>query len=73
MISLAKDMSEEFNKSFISVFTNEGNESIPEAKWMYKGPTDEQLCDLEITEEQVLSELERLKDDKAAGADDLCA
>jgi len=38
---------------------------------MYKGPTDEQLCDLAITEERVLSELERLRDDKAAGADDL--
>jgi len=66
-------MSEEFNKFFISVFTNEGNESIPEAEWMYrpKGPTDEQLCDLDITEERVLSKLERLRDDKAAGADDL--
>ena len=38
MISLAEDMCEEFNKFFISVFTNEGNESIPEAEWMYKGP-----------------------------------
>jgi len=43
VISLAEDMSEEFNKFFISVFTNQGNESIPEAEWMYKGPTDEQL------------------------------
>jgi len=32
---------------------------------------DEQLCDLEITEKGVLSELERSRDDKAAGADDL--
>ena len=31
----------------------------------------EQLCDLEITEERVLGELERLRDDKAAGANDL--
>jgi len=71
VISLAEDMSEEFNKFFISVFTNKGNESIPEAEWMYKGPMDEQLCDLKITEERVLSELERLRDNKAAGADDL--
>ena len=71
VISLTKDMSEEFNKFFISVFTNEGNQSIPEAKWMYKGPMDEQLCDLEITKGRVISELERLRDDKAAGADDL--
>jgi len=55
VISLAEDMSEEFNKYFISVCTNEGNKNIPEAKWMYKGPTDEQLCDLEITEERVLT------------------
>jgi len=38
---------------------------------MHKGSTDEQLCDLEITKERVLNELERLRDDKAAGADDL--
>ena len=29
VISLSKDMSEEFNRFFVSVFTNEGNESIP--------------------------------------------
>jgi len=71
VISLVEDMSEEFNKFFISVFTNEGNESTPEAELMYKGPRDKQLCDLEITEKRVLCELERLRDDKAAGADDL--
>ena len=37
VISLAEDMSEEFNKFFIRVFTNKGNGSIPEAEWMYKG------------------------------------
>jgi len=31
VISLNKDMSEDFNKFFVSVFTNKGNESIPEA------------------------------------------
>jgi len=34
MISLTKDMSEEYHKLFISVFSNEGNENIPEAEWM---------------------------------------
>jgi len=34
VISLSEETSEEFNKFFISVFTNEGNESIPEAEWM---------------------------------------
>jgi len=43
VISLNKDMDEEFNKFFVSVFTNDGNESIPEAGWIYKGPMDEQL------------------------------
>jgi len=64
-------MSVEFNKFCVSVFTNEGNESIPEAKQMYKGPTDEQQCHTEITKERVISKLERLRDDKAAGTDDL--
>ena len=45
--------------------------SVPEAEWMYKGSMDEQLCDIEITEERIISELERLRDNKAAGADDL--
>ena len=48
VISLNKDMSEEFNKFFVSVFTNEGNESIPEAQWMYKGTMDEQLRDIHV-------------------------
>jgi len=55
----------------VSLLIRVYNESIPEAEWMYKGPKDEQLCDLEITEEEVLSELERSLDDKAAGVDAL--
>jgi len=32
VISLNKDMNEEFNKFFVSAFTNKGN---PKAEWMY--------------------------------------
>ena len=43
---------------------------VPEADWMYK-ENDRGLCDIVITEKIVLEKLDGLRDDKAAGADDL--
>ena len=63
-------MSQEFNKFFGSVFTKETSGEVPEADWMHK-ENDRGLCDIEITEKIVLEKLDGLRDDKAAGADDL--
>lgn len=70
-VTSSSSMSEEFNSFFTSVFNEEGTGDTPEAEWMYQGKREERLCELEITEGRVMKELEKLRDDKAAGADDL--
>ena len=70
VVDSAEGMSQEFNKFFGSVFTKETSGEVPEADWMYK-ENDRGLCDIVITEKIVLEKLDGLRDDKAAGADDL--
>jgi len=38
---------------------------------MYKDPLEERLCNIEITEGLIVKQLERLRNDKAVGADQL--
>jgi len=68
-------ISEQFNKFFVSVFTKKdsssGNASL--ADRMYKGLTEERLCNTEITDGIMVKQLERLRDNKAAGADELAS
>jgi len=70
VIDSPSEMCEEFNKFFGLVFTNEKLGEIPQAKLVYK-KNDDRLCDILINEESVIVQLHRLRDDKAAGADDL--
>ena len=59
-----------YNKFFSSVFTKGTSEEVPEADWVYKD-SDNGLRDIEITKKIVSEKLDRLRDDKAAGSDDL--
>ena len=43
---------------------------LPEANWVYK-ENDSGLNDIDITEDKVSAKLDKLRDNKAAGADDL--
>jgi len=70
VVDSVEGMSQEFNRFFSSVFTKELSGEVPEAAWVYKESTSG-LWDIEITEKKILDKLERLRDDKAAGADDL--
>jgi len=70
VVDSAEGMSQEFNKFFSSVFTKETSEEVAEADWVYKD-NDNGLRDIEITEKIVSEKLARLRDDKAAGSDDL--
>jgi len=70
VVDSAKEMSQEFNKFFSSVFTKERTGEVPEANWVYK-ENGNGLNDIDITEEKVSAKLDKLRDDKAAGADDL--
>jgi len=64
-------MSELFNEAFGKVFTKERLKDIPEAKWAVSGKGDLGLGDISFDAETVLQKLEKLRDDKAAGADEL--
>jgi len=70
VVDSAEGMSQEFNKFFSSVFTKETSGEVPEADWVYKD-NDNGLRDIEINEKIVSEKLDRLRDDKAAGSDDL--
>jgi len=70
VVDSAVEMSQKFNKFFSSVFTKERTGEVPETKWVYK-INDNGLNDIDITEEKVLAVLDRLRDDRAAGANDL--
>ena len=64
-------MCELFNEFFGSVFTKERLDDIPEAKWEYKDPQRLGIGDIEISEEIVMDNLQKLRDDKASGVDEL--
>ena len=52
MVDSAKEMSQEFNKFFSSVFTKERTDEVPEANWVYK-ENNNGLNDIDITEEKI--------------------
>ena len=60
---------EEFNRFFASVFTKENTDNVPTL--VSKASNKVGLADIEITEEKVMKKLEKLRHDKAGGADEL--
>lgn len=63
-------MVQSFNDYFVSVFTSEDVSSIPEPVPMMTESTEE-CHDILFTEQDVVVSLSRLREDKAAGADEL--
>jgi hypothetical protein len=59
------------NEYFTSVFTQENIDNIPEDKIMYHGPEENKLMEIDFSEEAVLYQLNRLKENKAPGPDGL--
>ena len=60
-------VAEEFNNYFSTVFT----QSLPEIEQIFRGPEKQKCVDMVFTEKDVMKKLEKLREDKAAGADDL--
>ena len=71
VISATQDMTEELNNYFSSVFTHEDTSGIPQVENIFQGSPSEELNDLHITPDEVERLLGKLRDDKAAGADDI--
>ena len=71
LVESSEGMSELFNEAFGKVFTKEYLSDIPEAKWLFPDKEGTGLCDISFDEASVLKSLEKLRDDKATGADEL--
>jgi len=71
LVESSDGMSELFNEAFGKVFTKENLSDIPEAKWVFPDKGGIGLCDISFDEASVLKSLEKLRDDKAVGADEL--
>lgn len=65
------EMAEEFNRYFTSVFTMENTADIPSATPLFQSSEYEKLCDIYIDGSLVRKKLDRLRTDKAPGADSL--
>jgi len=65
------DMAEMFNQFFASVFTHEDTDNIPTAEPLFRAGDDQKLLDIHIDEELVRRKLDRLRSDKAPGADNI--
>jgi len=71
VIDSSEGISELFNEAFGKVFTKERLGDVPEAKWEYGDQQSIGISDNTVDEEAVMSRLDKLRDDKAAGADEL--
>jgi len=61
----------EFNNYFSSLFTREDMSYWPTAEMIYDGPEEGRCMDMVFSESDVKKKLSKLRDDKAAGSDDL--
>ena len=64
-------MAEMFNQFFTSVYTIEDTDNIPTAEPLFRADDDQKLLDIHIDEELVRRKLDRLRSDKAPGADNM--
>ena len=71
LVESSEGMSELFNEAFGKVFTKENLGDTPEAKWVFPDKGGIRLCDISFAEASVSESLEKLRDDKAAGADEI--
>jgi len=71
LVDSSEGMCELLNQAFGEVFTKEDLSDRPEAKWEYSENGGLGLCDIIIDEFRIMQILDKLREDKAAGADEL--
>ena len=71
IIDSPHEMVDEFNSYFASVFTSENLHQLPTAVNMFCGSADDRCQDVIFSEADIAEALSRLREDKAAGPDDL--
>lgn len=68
-----KEMCSILNKYFVSVFTKENLEVIPQAPVIYDDNSDSILSNITVSQGEVLNEINKLKPQKSPGPDDMYA
>jgi len=63
------DLAEEFNKYFAFVFTVENMDNLPDADKIFTGLEKDKLSHIQVTKELVRKQFDKMRSDKAAGAD----
>ena len=63
------EMARVLNEYFSSVFTKENSRNIPLCN---NDPLEQELTDIDITEEKVAKAIDQMKKNKAAGVDGFC-
>ena len=69
IVDTDEGMSRLLNEYFLSVFTKENVDNIPQATPAFKGREDEKLKDILISREIILKEIDKLKKFKSPGPD----
>lgn len=70
-VNEARAMAEVFNEQFSSVFTAEDIANIPSPENIFRGGETDQLEDIKISVEAVKLRLDKLREDKSPGVDDM--
>ena len=71
LLESSKDMSEALNQYFVSVFTQEDVDLIPEADSVYTGESSNKLINIKISRDDVLGEINKLSATKSPGPDEV--
>ena len=71
IVSSGEEMSKIMNEYFLTVFTQEKVQDIPESEQVFNGEEAEMLTDITITKEIVEQEIDKLKKFKSPGPDEI--
>ena len=71
MINGSEEISKALNSYFLSVFTEEICDEIPEVELIFKGKEEEKLKNITIRKEDVLKKINKLKKTKSPGPDEI--
>ena len=71
MIDNSERMSKALNDYFLSVFTHENLTTLPGADQVFKEREDERLTNIDITSQQVIQEINKLKINTLQGIDEV--
>jgi len=71
VLTTSQEITEEYNRYFSTVFTKEIVDSVPIPVMMCSGNPSEALNDFQISEDMVKKKVDKLREDKAPGPDEL--